>query len=149
MALALLSLSILTMVGLVPVVMGTHQVSREMVEGRGLMEEVLVDLRNISLGERQTRVYGMMYDPLSVRKGDVIGSGFSQEGEYLGSGGKGLNGGGREFYFVEYKVEEVEREFNRIQVRGRLRVSWPEPGDFGQKKVRKEFPLPVVVSYEK
>ncbi len=52
-ALGILSISILTIIGLIPVLIEAHQGSKELVRGKNLVEEIMVDLKGLSLGNKK------------------------------------------------------------------------------------------------
>ncbi len=148
LAVTILSFSILTMIGLVPLLIQTHQESRELVQGKGLLEGVLTDLRGLPYQEKETLIYGIRFDPESLGVGKAVECSFDQAGVLLNAGNqKNLNRDS--FYFVQFKVKEIEKSFNRIQVRGQMKVRWPDVNDKFKKNIHNEFSLPVAMSYEK
>ncbi|MES2310345.1 MAG: prepilin-type N-terminal cleavage/methylation domain-containing protein [Verrucomicrobiota bacterium] len=148
-SMTILSLTILTVIGLVPVLIQTHQESREMVQGKNLMGDVLMDLKKIPPSQKRTLLYGIRFDPNTVRVGNTVECSFDQEGVYLPPGRKKESDEEPEFYFIQMKIEKVEENFNRIHIRAQMSVKWPDPNEKAKKNVHKMFSLPVAMSYEK
>ncbi len=147
-AISVLTLAILPMIGFVPSIIGANEVSKETLQARSLVEAVQEDLRSLTFQKTKTSLYGIDYNLEGKEAKNGFECVFDLHGRVLADVGDNIKAA-QGFYFLKLEVESVEKDFNRVLIRGRLNAVWPEHGVQNNKKTFKEFSVPTVLCYEK